>query len=393
MKRTTSTAHHRPIALTALVSLSMAGSCLALPGLALAEADTDAGVATSAATMEETDAKTVEAETKDTQKLEGAEEEEAENTEAEGAQILSFAGVRVDAPLAMEALGLDDANMITAALPEGGLSVAITDCADEDEAIPDDPKERQAFFADLADELAESMDATITSDDALELADGTPAYLFEIDEPAEEENSLSAYFAFVYVPTGDGAYACVQISCIGEDVAPYEEDIDAMLSSIALAEADEAAAAPAVELDQQVESMGLAFGLPANMEEAELEGAGDEIETRANADGSFTVRAVGNALPTVENPTQDDITADVEDLAAMMEGETEAGAVSWNDDDTTVFQFVTCYEFEDTEYVTTYGCAVLPDGTSTYVIGDCTADDYEQYAPVLDAIYASITLA
>ena len=105
------------------------------------------------------------------------------------------------------------------------------------------------------------------------------------------------------------------------------------------------------------------------------------------------MRAVGDALPSVESPTEENLTAEVEDLAAILEGEVESGSVSWNDDDTTVFQFVTRYEFEDVEYVTTYGCVVLEDGTTTYIVGDCTADDYEQYAPTLDAIYASIARA
>lgn len=377
MKRTTRTVRRPSAVLSALVSLSVAGTCLALPGFALADANADAADDPQATASAETAEETA----------------DAESADIEGSQILSFAGVRVDAPLDMEILDLDEANMLTAALPEGTLSVAITDFAEEGESVPEDADEQLEFFTAKADELVEGMDSAVTSDEVVELADGTTGYLFEVDEPAEEEDNLSAYFAFVYVPTGAGSYACVQVTCIDEDVAPHEEAIDAMIASIALAEADEAATAPAVELDQQVEAMGLSFGLPADLEETEIEGAGDELAAWANADGSLTVRAVGDALPSVESPTEEDLTAEVEDLAAILEGEVESGSVSWNDDDTTVFQFVTRYEFEDVEYVTTYGCVVLEDGTTTYIVGDCTADDYEQYAPTLDAIYASIALA
>lgn len=377
MKRTTRTVRRPSAVLSALVSLSVAGTCLALPGFALADANADAADDPQATAPAEVAEETA----------------DAESADIEGSQILSFAGVRVDAPLDMEVLDLDDASMLAAALPEGTLSVAITDFAEEGESVPEDADEQLEFFTAKADELVEGMDSAVTSDEVVELADGTTGYLFEVDEPAEEEGSLSAYFAFVYVPTGAGSYACVQVTCIDEDVAPHEEAIDAMISSIALAEADEAATAPAVELDQQVEAMGLSFGLPADLEETEIEGAGDELAAWANADGSLTVRAVGDALPSVESPTEEDLTADVEDLAAILEGEVESGSVSWNDDDTTVLQFVTRYEFEDVEYVTTYGCVVLEDGTTTYIVGDCTADDYEQYAPTLDAIYASIALA
>lgn len=371
MKRNLFSIQPTCLASTSLVSLLIAGTCSAMPGLALADAgasasgDAPGAVATSAT---------------------------ADASSVEGSRILFFAGVRVDVPLAMEVLELPDASMVTAALPEGGLSAAITDFAEQGESVPEDASEQEEFFTADAEALAAALDSQVTSSDVLELADGTSAYLYEIDEAAPSEGGLAGYFAFVYVPTGEGAYACVQITCIDEDVAAYQEDIDAMIASITHAEADEAGGAPAVELGRSVQAASVAFDLPEDLGATEVEGAGDELAAWSNADGSLTVRAVGDAMPQTSDPSADEIAQDVEDLAAIMDGKVDSGAVLWNAD-AIVWQYVTTYEFEGVQYVTTYGCVVLDDGTTTYVICDCTADDYEQYAATIDAIYASMTLA
>ena len=374
MKRDVFSAQPIRLASISLASLMIAGACSVTPGLALADAGTSASgdvpgaVAVSAV---------------------------ADGSAVEGSRILSFAGVRVDVSLAMEVLELPDASMVTAALPEGGLSVAITDFADEGTAVPENAAEQEEFFTADAEALAAALNSQVTSSEVLELADGTSAYLYEIDEAAPSEGGLAGYFAFVYVPTGEGAYACVQITCIGEDIASYQEDIDAMIASITHAEADEAngaAGAPAAEFGRSVQATGVAFDLPEDLEATEIEGAGDELAAWSNADGSLTVRAVGDAMPQTSDPSADEIAQDVEDLVAIMDGKVDSGAVLWNAD-AIVWQYVTTYEFEGVQHVTTYGCVVLDDGMTTYVICDCTADDYEQYAATIDAIYVSMTLA
>lgn len=360
MERTERRVH--PV-LTALVSLSVAGTCLAVPGIALADkaapADDDA----------------VEA---------------AADEAADGAQILSFGGVRVDIPLDMEVVELPENNaddMQMANLPGGTLSVAVT-ASDDDEAMPADA-DPEEFFAEVADGLAAELDAEISTSGTLDLADGATAYTYEIDEPAEKEGGLAGRIVFAFVPTGDGAYATIQISCFDTDVEAHADAIDDMLASIALSEDDPAASAAPADLPQQAEAGGIALNLPEDVAEVEdKDGARWE-----NADGSLIVRVVPDALPG-EEATTDAIEADVELLASAVEGTVGAGSVLWNDDVTTVQTYTVEFELDGTAYVTTYGYVVLEDGTATVVICDCTADDYDaRYAALLDSIYGSIELA
>lgn len=270
-------------ALAFLVSLSVAGTCLAAPGLALAapsSAQTDepaeaaaAEGAAAASTETAEPAQGTDEAAISNPELKGAEEAAADADEAAEAErakdavetadadapatadkaasdtkdikvdsgSISFGGVTVAVPDSF--IVMDFPHLMTLAVaPTGEMSVTLASPAMVmvDEATGEAGPE---LFDDVAESLAEAAGVETPDVQKLALADGTEAYeyIFDLVDPESGEPVASnAAVYMVFVPVDD-SYTVVQVT-VDRMVADVSQDtVDSIISSIAVGASDKTA--------------------------------------------------------------------------------------------------------------------------------------------------------
>lgn len=349
--------HTRHPALAFLVSLSVAGTCLAAPGLAFAApaapaadpapeeaAAADEVAASDAADKADADKADADKVAKDEtiEPAEGADEAAISNPALKGAQeaaadadkvdtaeraddkagrdtkdikvdsgTLSFGDVSVKLPdsfVSMEFPG----SMAIAVAPTGDMSVIVAGPA----AVGADAGEAATpeLFDSVVAALAKEAGVEAPQVQELSLADGTAAYeyVFDLVDPATGEAVASNDEVYlVFVPTQD-SFAVVQVT-VGPLVADVAgETVDSILSSIQVGEKD----ADTVEPQEAVDT--------AAISDEALKGAQEAAE---DADEADETERADEAKADEQTPAAADADADEQAPAAAGTEETFGGLV------------------------------------------------------------------
>lgn len=344
--------HTRHPALAFLVSLSVAGTCLAAPGLAFAApaapaadpAPEEAAAADEVAASDAADKADADKVAKDEtiEPAEGADEAAISNPALKGAQeaaadadkvdtaeradakvgrdtkdikvdsgTLSFGDVSVKLPdsfVSMEFPG----SMAIAVAPTGDMSVIVAGPA----AVGADAGEAATpeLFDSVVAALAKEAGVEAPQVQELSLADGTAAheYVFDLVDPATGEAVASNDEVYlVFVPTQD-SFAVVQVT-VGPLVADVAgETVDSILSSIQVGEK----AADTVEPQEAVDT--------AAISDEALKGAQEAAE---DADEADETERADEAKAAEQTPAAADADADEQAPAAAGTEETFGGLV------------------------------------------------------------------
>ena len=344
--------HTRHPALAFLVSLSVAGTCLAAPGLAFAApaapaadpAPEEAAAADEVAASDAADKADADKAAKDEtiEPAEGADEAAISNPALKGAQeaaadadkvdtaeraddkagrdtkdikvdsgTLSFGDVSVKLPdsfVSMEFPG----SMAIAVAPTGDMSVIVAGPA----AVGADAGEAATpeLFDSVVAALAKEAGVEAPQVQELSLADGTAAYeyVFDLVDPATGEAVASNDEVYlVFVPTQD-SFAVVQVT-VGPLVADVAgETVDSILSSIQVGEK----AADTVEPQEAVDT--------AAISDEALKGAQEAAE---DADEADETERADEAKADEQTPAAADADADEQAPAAAGTEETFGGLV------------------------------------------------------------------
>ena len=304
-------------ALSFLVSLSVAGTCLAVPGLALADTATaDNGSPSDNAAEVVEAAKPLDAAEKaevgiadtttDDSAAADAGAQDKGNAQApdkgakdgmrggKGAAVtkdikvdgstVTFAGVSVDVPDSFRVMGIHHA-MAVAVSPTGEMSVTI--------GAPDMRGLKAyggaadlGYFDTIAAALAQSAGIGVPAAEEVHLADNVTAYkyVFQLAETDDGRTELDEQVTLVFVPVGD-SYALVQITVDEDVVSVSNETVDAIISSIRVAPADAAAAEKADAGDKAAATDKADANQDATLSEAEKAATdADKADTEARAE-------------------------------------------------------------------------------------------------------------
>ena len=387
--------HTRHPALAFLVSLSVAGTCLAAPGLAFAApaapaadpAPEEAVAVDEVAASDAADKADADKVAKDetTEPAEGTDEAAISNPALKGAQeaaadadkvdtaeraddkagrdtkdikvdsgTLSFGDVSVKLPdsfVSMEFPG----SMAIAVAPTGDMSVIVAGPA----AVGADAGEAATpeLFDSVVAALAEEAGVEAPQAQELSLADGTAAYeyVFDLVDPATGEAVASNDEVYlVFVPTQD-SFAVVQVT-VGPLVADVAgETVDSILSSIQVGEK----AADTVEPQEAVDTAAISDeALKGAQEAAEDADEADETERADEAKADEQTPAAADADADEQAPagagteeTFGGLVFQLPEGFSAAEGSSEEQAV-WEDADGTFVVRVTPNVAEDAAALT-----------------------------------------
>lgn len=449
--------HTRHPALAFLVSLSVAGTCLAAPGLAFAapaapaadpapeEAAVDEVAASDAADKADAD-KVAKGET--TEPAEGVDEAAISNPALKGAQeaaadadkvdtaeraddkagrdtkdikvdsgTLSFGDVSVKLPdsfVSMEFPG----SMAIAVAPTGDMSVIVAGPtavgADAGEAATPE------LFDSVVAALAKEAGVEAPQAQELSLADGTAAYeyVFDLVDPATGEAVASNDEVYlVFVPTQD-SFAVVQVT-VGPLVADVAgETVDSILSSIQVGEkaaedadgADEAERADEAKADEQTPA-----AVDADADEQAPAAAGTEEtfgglvfqlpEGFSAAEGSSEEQAVWEdadgtfVVRVTPNVAEDAAALTHEDLDMLAFQQMAAldgmpmGGGVYENDGATVYAYAVAFERDGEELMGVLGFVPVADGSLSVLSCAFPLAELDTYTPLFESVIESVGLA
>lgn len=271
-----------------LASVALAGTCLAAPGLALANdeiEDAEQGLAEAIADLEELtasmedgvfeedaeasvadpDAAVADAEAED---VAADEADDASEAQAIEGGTYTCGGVQITLPEGFE--GTDLGVMFLASNEDASIVVSIVP-SDASAGAPSDPAEWDAFFMPFAEETVAGSDDVYGEGEVYTLADGTQAYVIPIS--SQEADGTPIIMVQCYIPFADGSITQVQIACYADDeeiVALADEISESIVLATDGADAEaagdgaaEAADGQAAEDLQTVQAAGIEFDLPA----------------------------------------------------------------------------------------------------------------------------------
>jgi hypothetical protein len=345
-------------ALAALAALSLAGTCLAAPGLALAATGSLADIAASAASAAAEDAN-------------AAEIGEAATTEVES-QFLAQGGVQVSVP-GSYTVSNDDGYPLAVNADET-VAVAVIDMeldAEHLALIPEDQDEVLLTLADLAQQSVESLDGTVVDSTTLQIGDGAAvAYCYGIS--CTDEDGTPTFLAEYFVVT-DKALVLVQIACAEDVIDELADELSAIEDSIAPCDA---LAGTVYEVG------GLAITIPDDT--FELDGEATDTEaTWFATDGEAMISVMGD-LGTGETIDAAYFDALADELIAELDGTPENTTVLTNGDlEMTLYGFT--IEDDGTTYYGAIGLANTSDDCLTAILV-LTGEDID--IPLNDAIEA-----
>lgn len=349
------------VVLGALVPLAVAGACL-VPAPALADAAAAAG---------------------------GQEAREAASQDA----LVSLGGVSMSVPQDWSVVQLGT-SMVVAASQDGALSASIAAAGAEDMSgagMPAEASAQQAFFDAAAAGDASTLGGAVAASQTAAFADGTPGYLYVIDATGSDEPVIAAV---AYIPLADGSLVKVTLGAdpVAEGAA---ETLDAIIATIDVGRGsgEESADAPA-ELPVSVEAAGISFGVPEGMEDISEDGS-EELDL-VNADGTLYLSAIPDIFDAVGAGDElDDGAYDamVELIAAGLGGETVGSTTIEADGAPVRLYALVVYTEEGQPLLGSLGFVEAADGTTTCLLGLCSAEDADDYGEILDAVYASIRIA
>ena len=376
-------------ALAMLVSLSLAGTCLAAPALAGA-IEVDLGSAAIVAEEAAASVLEVEGATTGAIELPG----EGESTEAEEVieateGLYAFGGLQLELDDSFE-IEISDGLML-AISEELGVVVNITP-TDSAGMVPEDQAEWEAFFTQFVDLVAEQINGTVGATYLGEMNTGFYGYSCEVifEQSGTEIASVQAY-----VPLGDGSFTMFQIAWENGNEEAYN---NAGVIASTLHYATDEAIQLGAQLGQEVTAAGITLCLPDELIYDETSLADEP--TYFTDDGSFMLSvtpAFVEDLSGLAAELELESTEDVLDLMGMsiadgLEG-TLADSVVLENQTTNVYTYIFSFADGGTDFVGVIGMVPLADDTVTGVLALLTLDNFDAVAEMVEAIFATIELA
>jgi hypothetical protein len=355
----------RHLALTALVSLSLAGTCLAVPGLALAETGSLASIAENAA-----------AATKAAATTDDVEEAEVES------QTLAAGGVQVSVPGSYAVS--NDAGYPLAMNEDETVAVAVIDMgldADGLASIPEDRDEALAGFAEVALESVEDLDGNIADSDVVQVADGAAvAYCYGITCTADD--GTDSYLAAYFVVT-DKSLVLVQIVAATDALDDLNDELAAIEASLTLSGTD--------ALEGTVyEVGGLAVTIPDDTFELDGEVA-DDSATWFSTDGNAMITVMGD-LGGGETIDAAYFDALAEELIDELDG-TAANATVLTNDDLEISLYGFTIENDGDTYYGAIGLANVSDDCLSAILVLFSDDADAELNDTLEAVLLAVAPA
>ena len=386
-------ANARRFAPAFLMSVALAGTCLAAPGIALADAA--AGVEEQPAVeLEQQAGAGLEAEGSNAAAEEGASSEtpaSADEAEAQGAQAAAdgtyaCGGVQITVPEDFEVADLE--YMLIATNADASIVISVSPSGSDD-TVPADPAEWGAFFEPFAESSATEMGGTYEDGGIYTLADGTQAQVFAIG--AAETDGTPIVLAQCYVPLADGTFTLVQVGCYADDEATVEL-ADSISETIVLA-SDEAEAEAGQAADtadvaaadvQTVQAGGIELDLPAGY-------VADESSTETepswlSADGNVMIGVTPNLLDEYSTVGEEGLDLLALIVAEGLGGELAGSTVLPNG----VYAYTLTFSVEGQEGIAILGMVPLADDTVTSILAMTPLENAANSDAEVTAVFESV---
>lgn len=398
-------ANARRFAPAFLMSVALAGTCLAAPGIALADAAAGAEEQ-PAVELEQQAGAGLEAEGSNAAAEEGASSEtpaSADEAEAQGAQAAAdgtyaCGGVQITVPEDFEVADLE--YMLIATNADASIVISVSPSGSDD-TVPADPAEWGAFFEPFAESSATEMGGTYEDGGIYTLADGTQAQVFAIG--AAETDGTPIVLAQCYVPLADGTFTLVQVGCYADDEATVEL-ADSISETIVLASdeaeaeagqaadtADVAAADDAAAADvQTVQAGGIELDLPAGY--VADESSTEDEPAWHSADNTVMVGVLPGLISGYSSMDGDVFGMVATGIAENLGGTVES-TVTFSNDGTDVDVYVFTFSSDGMEFVGALGMVALPDDTVTGMLALSPMSNVAGSDGDVTALFESIRLA
>lgn len=365
-----------------LVSLSVAGTCLAAPALAddaaprtgafgLLAASADAARAEEAT---EPAAASAEAEPEASAEADETAAVSDEATVDEGVTV--FGGVQIAIP--EDYIVTQAGGMLLAGSEDGtviNLISAGTMGADAMEGVDD----LEAFFGPMAEEAAAGAAGTLSDQGVVTLADGTEVYACTIDVESDGAQVVMHQF---YVPLANGGLTLAQFAYEAEADEAVVDRLADIANTLALAPASDGSLV-------DFEGAGIALKVADVLV---LDGTTVDTEpTWYSADGTMMFGLIPQLMDNASALTDTDYDMLYTEIANSLGGEPwETTTVAADGTDVKLGGF----SFEDGGdlYVGILGLVVAADDTLTGVMAMMPADQVDLYGSMLDAMYESISV-
>ena len=393
-------ANARRFAPAFLMSVALAGTCLAAPGIALADAAAGAEEQ-PAVELEQQVGAGLEAEGSDVAVEEGASSEtpaSADEAEAQGAQAAAdgtyaCGGVQITVPEDFEVADLE--YMLIATNADASIVISVSPSGSDD-AVPADPAEWGAFFEPFAESSATEMGGTYEDGGIYTLADGTQAQVFAIG--AAETDGTPIVLAQCYVPLADGTFTLVQVGCYADDEATVEladsisetivlasDEAEAGQADDAAETADDAAGDDVAAADvQTVQAGGIELDLPAGY-------VADESSTETepswlSADGNVMIGVTPNLLDEYSTVGEEGLDLLALIVAEGLGGELAGSTVLPNG----VYAYTLTFSVEGQEGIAILGMVPLADDTVTSILAMTPLENAANSDAEVTAVFESV---
>lgn len=364
-----------------LVSLSVAGTCLAAPALADDAAPRTgafgllAASADAARAEEATEPAVAPAEAEPEASAE-ADETAAVADEATAEGVTVFGGVQIAIP--EDYIVTQAGGMLLAGSEDGtviNLISAGTMGADAMEGVDD----LEAFFGPMAEEAATGAAGTLSDQGVVMLADGTEVYACTIDVESDGAQVVMHQF---YVPLANGGLTLAQFAYEAEADEAVVDRLADIANTLALAPASDGSLV-------DFEGAGIALKVADVLV---LDGTTVDTEpTWYSADGTMMFGLIPQLMDNASALTDADYDMLYTEIANSLGGEPwETTTVAADGTDVKLGGF----SFEDGGdlYVGILGLVVAADDTLTGVMAMMPADQVDLYGPLLDTMYESISV-
>lgn len=298
-----------------------------------------------------------------------------------------------DAAVADEAAVADAASDEIAEPSDASVPASNPVLADAEKAATEQDEVDAKDRTELADESVTTdkaeatTDKDATTDKAGATADEATA---DKDATADEATADKADAADKDAVTTDKAEATADDAATDEATADKDAATDETTTDKDATAAESDAASPAADAAGTTETVaGMTFVLPEGLTQGDTSTEDRPVWT--NADKSFIVTVKSGVNDAVDELTTGDLDVAALDLADSMDGEV-IGSALFENDTTTVYMYAIMFQEDGNVYVGTVGFIPVADNSLNALTGMFKLDDMDTYAPVIEAMYESVTI-
>ena len=366
-----------------LVSLSVAGTCLAAPAVAFADDQAPSSAlgilaASADAARDAEEAPAVEPAAADAAATDAQEPAEADAA-ADGVTV--FGGLQLEIP--EDFMVTQASSMLLATTEDGSMVINLITPGAMGVGMLDEVEDVAEFFGAMASETATASEGAISDEGMVTLADGTEAYACTIEVDSAGTQVVMHQF---YVPVVNGSFALAQFAYEGGADEATIDEMSAIANTLQLA--PEGATATSTTM-----SVFEGAGIQLEVADALLldESTTDTEPTWYSADGMMMFGLIPDLMTDASLLTEDDYAMLYTQIAASMGGEPwETTTITADGVDVRLGGF--SFEDGDDLYVGILGLVPVADDTLTGIMALMPADQVDAYGSMLDAMYASVSV-